>query len=457
MPFNIQSIEQMKKVLFFLAYLLILYLFQSFTTNNIDFQLKKIIRTNNIKPEIRPAEINPQKVELGRLLFFDKILSGNKDISCATCHHPSLSSTDELSLSIGVGGKGLGRNRKIGANRVHIPRNSPDLFNRGVKEWHTMFWDSRVSGSVESGFDTPADDKLPEGLENILAVQAMFPVTSRDEMRGEIGDEDVHGEVNELALISDASLEAIWHRIMLRVLKIPQYQDLFQEVYPDIELKDLGFQHAANAIAAFEMEAFTLNDSPWDQYIAGDSEALSLSAKQGAILFYNKANCGICHRGTLFTDQKSHNIGVPQFGPGKTHSKPLDLGRFLESGLPDDLFAFRTPSLKNTAITGPWMHNGAYHNLEDAIRHHLNPQEWLKQYDGTQLEEALENAYQHSEVVHQRILNNLDPKLSNNLSLNDQEVEVLVRFLDALTDTSALQLEALIPRAVPSGLPVTDE
>lgn len=432
-------------------------LFLSFTSGNIDLQLKNIIRENHLQTEVQRFEVDSQKIELGRLLFFDKILSGNRDISCATCHHPKLASIDGLSLSIGVGGTGLGSNRKMGNHREHIPRNSPDLFNRGAAEWRTMFWDNRVSGTVEHGFDTPAEEKLPEGLENILAVQAMFPVTARDEMRGEIGDRDVNGEINELALISDASLESIWHRIMLRVLNIPKYRDLFQSVYPDIELEHLGFQHAANAIAAFEVAAFTLNDSPWDHYVAGDSSALSPSAKQGGLLFYQKANCVSCHSGPLFTDQKSHNIGVPQIGPGKTHSKPLDLGRFLESGLSKDLFAFRTPSLKNTAITGPWMHNGAYHDLEDAVRHHLNPGQWLKQYNGTQLEEPLSQTINHSEIINQRLLDHLDPKVLEPNTLDDREVEDLISFLHSLTDARALKLEAWIPEWVPSGLPVSDE
>lgn len=446
----------MKKYNFGPLAILLAALFLGFSSWNVDIQLRSIIVENNLTPSQPPTDLDPQKVELGRLLFFDKLLSGNKDISCATCHHPSVASIDALSLSIGVGGKGLGKDRQMGVNREHIPRNSPDLFNRGSQDWHTMFWDSRVSGSVSEGFVTPADEKLPDGLENILAVQAMFPVTSRDEMRGEIGDKDINGEINELALISNASHDIIWHRIMLRILEVPEYRALFQEVYPDIPLKDLGFQYAANAIAAFETAAFTYNDSPWDQYLAGDTSALSPAAKNGALLFYGEANCSSCHSGSLFSDQRSHNLGVPQLGPGKGHSRPLDLGRFLETGRAEDLFSFRTPSLKNTAITGPWMHNGAYNSLEATIRHHLNPQEGLTQYDAEQLEEALKHTYQNSEAVKQQLLANLDPQLTTKIPLTDQHIQDLVAFLQTLTDTSALHLNEWIPEAVPSGLPVAD-
>ena len=413
---------------------------------------------NDVFADHQPAVnlMSTPKVELGRMLFFDKILSGNKDISCATCHHPGLASADGLPLSIGVGGQGLGKERKMGVDREHIPRNSPDIFNRGAKEWHTMFWDGRVAGSAGEGFDTPAEEKLPDGLENILAAQAMFPVISRDEMRGEIGDRDVNGQINELALISDASPQIIWHRIMLRILEIPDYRALFQAVYPDVKLEELGFQHAANAIAAFEAAAFTFADSPWDRYQAGETSALSPAAQKGASLFFGPANCSSCHNGPLFTDQQHHNIGIPQLGPGKGSSQPLDLGRFLESGDPKDLFAFRTPPLKNTAITGPWMHNGAFYDLEQALRHHLNPQAGLENYDCLFLEDELGIPCRNSDEVIHRLLANLDPGLAPREVMTDQNIKELVSFLHALTDSSAVAMSELVPDAVPSGLSVID-
>ena len=118
------------------------------------------------------------QVELGRLLFFDKILSGNRNIACATCHHPKHATADGLALGIGEGGVGLGR----------IPRNSPSLANLGAKEFSRLFHDGRVEadpkGPWASGFWTPAGGQLPEGLDNALAAQAMFPVTSDVEMAG---------------------------------------------------------------------------------------------------------------------------------------------------------------------------------------------------------------------------------------------------------------------------------
>ncbi len=441
----------MKKVMMVLA--TVMFLVAS-NRNGLHQQLQRLIKKHDLTAYDPGPVPDPAKVELGRMLFFDKILSGNKDISCATCHHPGLKSGDELTLSIGVGGEGLGTSRRMGDGRERIPRNSPEIFNRGAAEWHTMFWDGRVARSTSKGFDTPADEKLPQGLENVLAAQAMFPVLSRDEMRGEIGDKDILGNENELALISDAVPQSVWYRLTRRLLDIPEYRTMFQAVYPEIQPEKLGFQHAANAIAAFEAAAFTFTKSPWDRYLAGDHQALSPSAMRGAVLFYEKARCVTCHSGNLLTDQAYHNIGIPQFGPGKDDAAPLDAGRFMESGLQRDRFAFRTPPLRNVTITGPWMHNGAYNDLRDVITHHLNAETALRHYDEQQLPEELRHTYKGDQDVIERVLDNLDPVIGKSPKLSENEVSDILAFLEALTDPDALDLTSLMPEAVPSGLPL---
>ncbi|MDX1478742.1 MAG: cytochrome c peroxidase [Saprospiraceae bacterium] len=422
----------------------------------LDAALRQVINHHQITPMVKPA-VDSNKAVLGQKLFFDKILSGNKDISCATCHHPAFGSSDELVLPIGVGGTGLGPQRQIGYGREHIPRNSPEVFNRGAAEWHTMFWDSRVSGTVDSGFDTPANEKLPTGFDNILAVQAMFPVTSRDEMRGEIGDTDVFGQENELALISPAAPQSIWLALMDRLLAIPEYVDLFRAAYPDVPVDELGFQHAANAIAAFEIDAFTFLDSPWDNYLRGDDTALTEQQKRGAVLFFGKANCASCHSGNLMTDQEHHNIGIPQFGPGKDDAAPLDVGRYAETGADTDKFAFRTPPLRNVAVTAPYMHNGAYEDLRDAVVHHLDPVAALQAYRAEQIPEALRPFYHNEKQVVEKVLASLDPQLRNPTALTEAEIDDLVAFLSALTDNSIYRVAESLIDSVPSGLPVDQQ
>jgi cytochrome c peroxidase len=241
---------------------------------DLDAQLQAALDEAGITPLDAGTQPSPQMVKLGEMLFFDKELSGNRDISCATCHHPLLNTADGLSLPIGSGGTGLGPTRVIGSDGVFIPRNTPDVFNRGAREWRTMFWDGRVSGSAGTGLTSPAGDQLPPGLDSVLAVQAMFPVTSRDEMRGHAGELDVTGRPNELAAITDGDLHGTWKALMERLLNHPEYVALFSAAYPAVPVKDLGFEHAANAMAAYEIAAFTALDSAWDRYLTGEHTAL---------------------------------------------------------------------------------------------------------------------------------------------------------------------------------------
>ncbi|MEO0820475.1 MAG: cytochrome-c peroxidase, partial [Pseudomonadota bacterium] len=140
----------------------------------------------------------PEKVALGRLLFFDKVLSGNRNISCATCHHPRHASADGVALGIGEGGAGLGPERHVPEGAAvlgRVPRNAPSLQNLGAHEFRTLFHDGRVEadpdGPWPSGFWTPAREQLPEGLDSVLAAQAMFPVLSDIEMAGGRGENPV--------------------------------------------------------------------------------------------------------------------------------------------------------------------------------------------------------------------------------------------------------------------------
>ncbi len=422
-----------------------------------DLQLRAVLDQAGITPFDPGLAPEPAKVVLGQALFFDKILSGRRDISCATCHHPLLNTSDGLPLSIGMGAAGLGPTRVKGFGRDFVPRNAPEIFNRGAPEWASMFWDSRVSGSPTTGFTTPAGQQLPDGLESVLAAQALFPVTSRGEMRGARGEAGRFGIANELAPITDDDLTPMWNALIQRVLAIPEYQAMFQAAYPNTPADQLGFQHAANAIAAFEIEAFTFTDSPWDRYVVGNDTVLSEEAKQGALLFYGKAGCSRCHAGNLFTDQQHHNIGVPQLGPGTGGEAPLDLGLYRETGNAADKYKFRTPPLRNVALTGPWLHNGAYASLRATVEHHyLNPEAVLRNYDASQLPTELQQTVQTNPAIHTDILVTLDELLRNPVPLTDTEVDQIMAFLESLTSSSAFYLPHDIPQSVPSGLPVAD-
>jgi cytochrome c peroxidase len=418
-----------------------------------DFLFQLLLKEGGAKPMAIVPSASPEILRLGEALFWDRELSGNRDVSCATCHHPLAATGDDLSLSIGVGGTGFAGARQLGEDKNLIPRNAPEIFNRGVEGWHTMFWDGRVEEIIQGELLSPAGDNLPQGLNNVVAVQAMFPVTSRDEMRGDQGDVDVFGRPNELAQIADDDLRVIWAAIMDRLLSIPAYQSLFADAYPDVPAQWLRFQQAANAIADYEMSIFTQTDSPWDRYLAGEADALSPEARRGAFLFYGDAGCGQCHNGALLTDQKFYNIGVPQLGPGKGDEAPLDFGRGRETGLAEDQFAFRTPPLRNVTLTGPWMHNGAYKTLEAAVQHHLDPVTALANYDVSQLDPVFQETFQLDSPV----LDTLDPLVATPVDLTDQELGELMAFLQALASPAALNGCELVPDSVPSGLPIDND
>jgi cytochrome c peroxidase len=445
----------------------------------------------------------PEKVELGRLLFFDKILSGNRNISCATCHHPSQGTSDGLALGFGEGARGLGPVRRPGQTHetaIHerVPRNSPALFNLGAREYHTMFHDGRVSvdtqGYYEGGFITPARWKLPTGLENVLAAQAMFPVTSPTEMAGQKGENDV---ANARALNNVSGRGGVWELLAERLQGVPEYVERFKRAFPGRvrRAEDITFVHAANAIAAFEATAFRADNSPFDKHLRGERE-LTGDAKAGMRLFYGKANCGSCHSGALQTDHDFHAIAMPQIGPGKADGLDgsywnktgiqaflEDWGRERVSGRPKDRFKFRTPSLRNVELTGPWGHAGTHTSLEDVVRHHLAPVDSLHGY---RMPEGLlpptgrvlqltgsRDRLKHEWMKPQRqkrfaqrdgwVQGNVklrdDIAKTNRLrpmKLSDREVSQLVAFLKSLTDPRSRKLDGIVPKRVPSGLPVAD-
>ena len=403
------------------------------------------------------------KVELGKQLFYDKILSGNRNISCATCHHALAGTGDGLSLPLGEGGSGLGIVRQTpelgetGAVHERVPRNAPPIFNLGASEFTTIFHDGRLTKNDEhpSGFDSPAGNDLPVGLENIVAAQAMFPVTSATEMAGQSGENEIADLANDLP--------ALWEALAVRLRAIPGYVDQFVAVFPDVSAAaDITYVHAANAIAAYEIDAGRAANSPFDQFLRGEQNAMSAKAKRGMNLFYGSAGCADCHSGKFQTDHGFHAIAMPQIGPGKGDgpSGHEDFGLGRETGEPSDRFKFRTPNLRNVALTGPWGHAGAYNTLEAVVRHHLDPVTSLENYDPAQ---AILPSRDDLDLIDLQVMD--EPALrgaiaaANELApvdLSEAEISDLMAFLNALTDPDSIDLRDTVPLSVPSDLPVFD-
>jgi cytochrome c peroxidase len=408
------------------------------------------------------------QVELGRMLFFDKELSGNRNISCGTCHSPLIGTVDGLSTNIGTGGQGLSVLRDAGNfpptdfdPQGRGPRNMTPLFNLGHEQFTKLFWDGRiqVDPSFPQGFATPAGDDLPFGFDNPLAALSIFAQTDIQEMLGEVG-------TNELA---DAGFKrqqiGVWNGLVDRLKAIPEYVSLFKSAFPGGSNGDkVTIVRIGTAIGAFQAAAFRSDNSPFDRFLRGDDDAMSETAKRGADLFYGSAGCSTCHSGVFQTDHDFHAIGMPQIGPGfgDGPSGHEDFGRERFTGDTADRYRFRTPSLRNVVLTGPWGHNGAFNSLRAIIEHHLDAAKSLKHYDPSQIVmparpdlDALDLIAFNDKSVTKDITNAIEIEPPSE-ELSEGDIDDLIDFLNALTDPSAGDLRKTVPSRVPSGLPLAE-
>jgi cytochrome c peroxidase len=418
--------------------------------------------------------INEFKAQLGMKLFYSKALSGNRDTACVTCHHPVLGGGDNLSLSVGVDAEfpqllGQGRLHQQGSHGWDggppVPRNAPTTFNIGLWD-QFMFHDGRVeslgktpntNGGDGAGIRTPdvsfgmAD---PLAGKNLVHAQARFPVTSKEEMLG-------------FKLNIPGGNQGIRQYLAGR---LGGYGSAAQDLsYPDYWLEEfrLAFaeplasaqqliteQNISEAIGVYESSQVFVN-TPWKAYVEGDLLAISADAKQGALLFYRDvaqggANCASCHSGDFFTDEGFYNIAMPQIGRGKGNGPDGsdDFGRYRETGDSADLYGFRTPTLLNVEVTGPWGHSGAYTSLEGVVRHHLDPATAVENYDFTQLSQPgiqVNNMLTNTRKALAKLQQDAaDGKpVIHTVALDDMQVNQLVEFLKTLTDPCVKSRECL--------------
>lgn len=401
----------------------------------------------------------PESVALGQLLFYDPILSGSKTVACSTCHHPRFGTSDGLSLGLGDGASGLGPDRvSLDENlpEQRIGRNAPAMFNLGATQFTHMFHAGRLEAdpTKPGGIRTPLGQEMVEGFSGVLSAQAMFPVLSSDEMAGHYSESDVSQAVRLGMLTGEGGA---WDLIASRVEAVPAYREMFDEV---IGGQPIDFTDISNVIAEFIAFEWRTDNSPFDKHLRG-IEPLSGPELEGMELFYGKAGCSSCHSGKFQTDHSFHAIAMPQIGPGKVErfeTDTRDIGRFRVTGDPEDIYRFRTPSLRNVALTGPYGHDGAYATLEAVVRHHLDPVTSLFNYDVSQaILPKLESATKSdtavladaSEIAAIAEANELEP-----VALSEEEVDALLAFLNSLTDPVATEGRLGIPDSVPSGLVV---
>ena len=275
-----------------------------------------------------PADnpITLAKTNLGKMLFWDPILSGNKDVACATCHHPEYGYAEDLDISIGSNGVGLGATRHFGTPNTigFVKRNAHTVLNTafngmdGNGEYDPsnapMFWDKR---------------------KNTLELQSLEPIKSLEEMRG-------HNFTDSTALDS----------VVARLKGIIEYRQLFALAFGS-ELS-INADNIGKAIATFER---TLNatNSRYDRFERGDKTALTDIEITGLQVFKSKG-CNNCHSGPMFSDYQLHVTSAPD-------NSKLSIS---DSGA-NGTYAFRTPSLRNLKFTAPYMHSGRIATLDQVL------------------------------------------------------------------------------------------
>ena len=293
-------------------------------------------------------------IYLGKVLFFDKRLVPNESQSCSSCHDPNMGFSDGVALDIKHDGK-------------KDKRNSPHLYNLAWAP--VLHWDGRTQEKCYTPKDTGTEVCLPP-----LEGQAFKSMKKR----------------------------GVYETFIPKIKANAAYRELFTKAFPP----DGAITHAnmAIAIGAFE-RTLVSNNSSFDRYTKGDTNALSPEARRGMTLFEGKANCILCHNGQDFTDYGFHSVGVGSDDKGRVDdSRP---------GAPQG--AFKTPGLRNVALTAPYMHDGSLGTLESVIRFYDRGGDSKKGAS----------------------------RLIRPLNLSEQEIWDLVAFLSSLTDPVVVERPAI--------------
>ncbi len=332
-------------------------------------------------------ELNTARVTLGKMLFWDPILSGSKDIACATCHHPNNAYTDGLDLSIGTNAVGYGTSRYFpSANTLPIiKRNSMTILN-------TVFNGMGADGTFNSDNAPMFWDSRTKSLES----QSLEPIKTLEEMRG-------HAYTAVLSIDS----------LVARLKNIAEYRLLFKNAFGSEQT--INATNISKAIANFE-RTLVANNSPYDRYQRGDRTAMTNLQIQGMQAF-TEVGCVNCHSGPMFSDFQLHVLSVPD----NAKIGGTDAGA-------NGNYSFRTASLRNVALTAPFMHNGVFQNLNQILQFYGN-------IAGGNSQNPRVNIRQ------------VDPKIRQVRIRNNEQR--LIAFINALTDTN---FDKSVPNRVPSNL-----
>lgn len=260
------------------------------------------------------------RVELGYLLFFDPIISGDRTTSCASCHHPDYGMADGLPRGVGLGGHGYGSQR-AGTGR-QLTRNTPSVFNSAFNA--LQFWDGRA-GTLEE--------------------QALIPIFAEDEM-------------NQTSVAE----------LLRRLRAIPRYRELFASAFgyqSKADGREITLSNITRAIAAFERK-LNIVETAYDRYVRGDDTQLTTDQLRGMVVFFGQGQCAVCHIPPHFHDGVLASTGVPvTIEKGAPLDNDPGFGAVIRRR--DAFGQFKTPGLRNVSRTAPYMHNGIFPTLEEIV------------------------------------------------------------------------------------------
>jgi cytochrome c peroxidase len=407
--------------------------------------VRQLAVQRKIGPLARPPAVRPALSRLGQALAFDKILSGNRDISCMSCHLPAFATGDDRSLAIGQGATGLVPARVHPAG-AFIPRNSPSLFN--LTALQSLFWDRRVTVDAPGRFHTPAGEALSAEMTRVfefgpVSALPLFPVLSREEMRAQSG--------NELAAIPDAEIRAIWGALMRRL-------GATFRVSPPVRGSLPRHSVRRDDVRARRERDRGISDRPihFHRYPVGPVSRRRRSRTEPRAA---RRRADVPVDSVLALPQRSgvHRQPIPQRRAGAVRAREGngstgrdDFGRMNVTGSAGDQYRFRTTPLRNIELTGPYGHDGAFASLRGFIDHYSQSDLKLRVFDPGSLEPLLRATLVPNI---EDVLATRDTILTG-VVLPPSTIDQLTGFMSALTDPRARHLDRSVPGRVPSGLPI---
>ena len=426
--------------------------------------------------------IDSKRADLGRLLFFDKILGLHDDNSCAGCHAPAFGFGDSQRMAIGVQNNGVvGPNRRGPRNQRRSPLVANTIF------YPALMWTPRfvaLSGDPfdgSLGFKFPPPENIVTGVPTLLASQGSLPSTELVEMAGFNGIAANPGPFGPRHYQFDDGLgqvlpapdatgfhnfpiqAAVNARLNANATYLAKFGEVFNGGVP-LPAGGITIDMRRLAIAEFQT-SLTAANAPLDRFARGETGALTTGQKRGALLFFGNAGCVACHAvsgrsNEMFSDFKPHRIGGPQVapvfgvgtgdtifdGPGENE----DFGFEQTEGDPALRYMFRTAPLRNLKVAPGFFHNGAFGTLEAAISHHLDVDRSLRRYDPAANDLPADLIPGPFKGILQA---GIDPLLQKPIRLTDDEFRDLVDFVrDGLFDPRVLDFCDRVPDSVPSGM-----